>query len=289
MNQQPEIRSLAELSNLLIKAFRTSRESLYGRPLTCWPIFSESFGGTRPGELITVTGETGSGKSSLTLNWALNAARNGISALLVSLEERWEATAIRLASMTAKKPFKDFDPTDMGGIIEIWPGIKLWYLDVHGPQKDDYLLETIRVAKETLGIQLVVIDHLDYVEKTFRPNEGESYTIGHFLRRLCGTIHKHEVTAILVAHPKKLEVRGIGAREVGMDELKGSSSIKQESDAVISIYQPNRERNETILRFQKIRHPTYSRNTMGYLRFMFNSKTLWLEELSTAVEWGVPK
>lgn len=277
---------ISDLFGTVIEARRADPQSLIGYGARKWPCFTECCGGFRPGEVISLTADTGVGKSTFALNWLLDSVFQDRRCFLISLEERWQATALRLATMTLERNFMKADDIQVGTIGTLWRDAPLWLLSAHGPQKDELILRSLEHAAKEKGCMFAVIDHLDYIERTYRPQEGDSAIIGHFMRRLCGVAHACEMAIVVICHPKKLETRGLQNREIGMDEMKGSSSIKQESDMVFSLYQPDRGKNDTILRFQKVRSPRYSRNTGAFVRFHFNYDSLWLEERSTHAEWG---
>lgn len=282
----PQVEHISELRDLLIERYKADPNSIRGFGTMRWSAFNDTFGGFRPGEVVTITAETGMGKTSFMLNWLMDAVQQGHPALLISLEERWAATAERLAVMTARKPMLEWQPEELGGIMEIWKGVPLYYLDHHGRIDQAQAFAAIEKAVKDHGAKMVVIDHMDYLRRTPEKGENEAALIGGFMQDLAGAAHKHDVCVLLVAHPRKTEVKGIHRREIGMDELKGSSSIKQESDAVLSVFQPDPNTTEMLLRFQKIRSIHFSKNNGGFLRFEFDPKTLWFRELSASVEWG---
>lgn len=99
--------------------------------------------------------------------------------------------------------------------------------------------------------------------------------VGDFLRRLAGLAHEYNVAILLIVHPTKTGEKGLKNREIGIDEMKGSSSIKQESDAVFSLF---RDKDFTYLRFLKIRHHLYSKYLNAMIAFRFDQTNLRFEE-----------
>jgi len=276
----------SELFSELIHAWKKDPRMLEGFPTLNWPAFNQAFGGARPGELIVVTADTGMGKTTFAVNWLMDFCRTKRAGFLVSLEIRWAEMARKIAQLISKKPLKKMTQEDLAGVGDILQHTPLWYFDANGPQRVDFLLKAIKYAAFEKNCQFIVVDHLDYLIRSVRSNEPLSYVIGDTMRQLCTVAHQTDATILLIVHPSKLESKGIGRREIGMDELKGSSSIKQEADAVLSSYRPNPNENETIIRFQKIRGMSHSRNTMSFLRYSFEPDSgQWLET-STKPEWG---
>lgn len=283
----PQVKHISQMFDLLVESYLRDPREILGYPTLNWHAFNQAFGGARRGEVITVTGETGCGKTTFAINWLLDTIRQKKPSLLISLEIQWFSVLRQLAQMIQDKPFEKFGDTDIAGVGGVLRDLPLYVLDVNGMVPDKLVLTAIDYAVTQHAVQFVVLDHLDYINKTRGQSwQNESYVIGDFMRDLCGKAHELNTTIVVIAHPSKTMVKGVGRREIGLDELKGSSSIKQESDAVFGIYQPDPSIAETRLRFLKIRATGYSENTLSYLRFSFSKNTLKLTELSTQPEWG---
>lgn len=279
------IRHAKDLIHRVIARHQRKHEETIGYP-TQWTVFNSAFGGLRPGELITLTSDTGIGKSTFALNLALHAVRSGRPALIFSLENGIDSLAMTIAQMITKKPFVKFESSDVAGLSEILERIPLYFYAWSGQLKDELVVAAMEYAADKHGVCVCVIDHLDYLVKTRESWQSEAYVIGDCMRRLVGSSKRKRITTLLCAHPAKLNQSGWKRREVGLDELKGSSSIKQESDAVFGLHRPKPEENITQLRFLKIRNHQFGRFMGGKIRFKFEPENLSLEELSTGVEWG---
>lgn len=277
---------IGELFNDIVERFGEKREAILGHPTTNWSAFNATFGGARPGEVITLTSETGTGKTTFALNWMMDAAQSGVACFLVSCEIPVSMVAVQVAQMIAGKRFSRFGKEDLAPVSAVLDTLPIWFLDRHGMIEEELLYTAMSYAHKEFGCRFMVIDHLDYIIKERQQWQNESYVIGDTMRRLCGKTKEIEATSLVIAHPAKLNQPGVKRREIGLDELKGSSSIKQESDAVFGIYRPDPEKNVTRLRFLKIRNHEFGRFTGGTLRFSFNPESLVLSELSTGVEWG---
>jgi len=282
-NIEAHIRHGSELFNSLLEDYLSDPKKVQGFPTKYWPTFNKAFGGTRPGEIVTITGETGSGKSTFALNWLLDHLEQNRSGLLISLENGWKMSARKLAQLIVGKEFGSFDDCDFKIIDQTLKQLPLWVLDWSGPIRQDLLLKAIEYAAREKRVSFIILDHLDYVERSNK-YETEASSIGILMRNLSGLANSLDLTISLIAHPAKLDTKG-KPRKVGIDDLKGSSSIKQESSAVFSIYQPDPTKAVTQLHFLKIRADSFSRSIRGKLRFQFNRESLRLLELSTEVEW----
>lgn len=281
---EAKIRHVHEMYHYLVTQFQQTKQELNGYPTNYWTFFDEAFGGARPGELLTLTGETGSGKTTWAINWLLLMLQTQVPCLLFSLEIRWKAMVRVLATMMQQKPFHEFTETDLSGVSEVFSHVPLFVFDHNGMVDGDLVMKGIDYAVEKHGVKFILIDHLDYITKAWDRSRNEAYIIGDFLRNLCGKAHEREVTILQIAHPSKRNLAGNRRMEIGIDELKGSSSIKQESDAVLSIFQPEDEEPTARIRFLKIRAPWFSRHTNAYIDFEFDPYSQRFRE-KTGIRW----
>ena len=282
--QSDDIRHIKDSFSHLIRKMHQTPEQVVGYPTGVWQGFNRSFGGAR-GELVTITAETGQGKSTFARNWLVDTINQNRTALLISLEESMSQVTECFSKMIARKDVTDFTDEDAHAVAEQYDRWPLYYLDHQGPIPERDCLRLIDYAVEEKGVKFILIDHLDYLEKMWG-SRNESYVIGDTMRRLAGKAHVHDVTIVLIVHPAKLQQKGVGSREIGLDELKGSSSIKQESDAVFGLYRPDPAVAESYLRFLKIRNHRFGHNVSGRIKFGFDPKTLELWELTGELEYG---
>jgi KaiC/GvpD/RAD55 family RecA-like ATPase len=280
---QPKIVHVSQLWDGFLEDYR-SKKIRIEMPTQTWPLFNASFGGFRHG-VTAITGETGSGKSSFGLNAMMQMVQQGIPTLLLSLEMTWRDVRGIFAQFVVEKPPQAFGDADVGFFKECLDRMSLCILKHHGPLSAELALKAVAFAAERFGIRFVFFDHMDYVAHQGQRWQNEAYVIGDFIRRLAGVSTKYELATLLVCHPRKLELTGTKSREVHMDEMKGSSSIKQEADAVLSIFQPGTGGTEMLLRLQKIRATGYSRNVGGKIRFRFDPVNLRFHESGTSLEW----
>lgn len=279
---------LSELFDNVIKARFPDSASIQGYPTTCWPVFNDAFGGLRPGEVTVITAETGTGKSTFALNWALDYAKPGGNGVFcVSPEMSKQAIAEIIAQLIHKKPVPYFDHntdlTDLIAVKEIFKHLNFWFFDHYGRLNIDFLIKAIWYAVCEKKTRLIVVDHLGYLVR--RENaETQALAIGNTMRDLVTAARQLNATILLIVHPAKLYTHG-KKRPVEVDDLKGSSDIKQEAANVFSLYKPNRATPETFLYFLKIRSHHFSKSVGGKIRFDFDPQSLCLKELSSTLEF----
>lgn len=276
---------LAEMFHLVIEDRERNKRELYGTPHQEWVGFNVGFGGYRKGELITVTGETGSGKTTWTLNWLMDAAKQKKPVLVITLENPIVSIQRKLCRMITGKATADLTKEELQMFYDMENHLPIYALNWHGPVQDKLILKCIHYAATKLGVEFVMLDHLDYIQKHREGWQNESYVIGDFVRNLAGVARQAQVAVALIAHPAKTQVRGLESREIGLDELKGSSSIKQESDAVLGVFRPSREHFETRLRLLKIREDEFSRYTGAFVDFEFDPDYANFRSLTNVPKW----
>jgi len=282
-NYKPKIPDSAEIKHAreslsdFFALLKSDPKRIQGFPTRYWSLVNKAFGGVRS-ELVVITAETGNGKSTFARNWIQDCFHQQLPSLLISLEEGIMSSMFRFSQMEiGKSPlnFSDLEKKAWAQSLEQYP---FYYVDWKGPIKEALLLNSIHYAIDTHGIKFIVLDHLDYVEKSWRDNRNESYVIGDFLRTLAGIAHSKECMILLVAHPSKLNVQGDRRREVGIDDLKGSSSVKQEADAVFSLYRET-DNSYTYLKFLKIRSSIHSKFLNTKIKLRFDNSNLRFEEV----------
>jgi hypothetical protein len=98
-------------------------------------------------------------------------------------------------------------------------------------------LELVR-ARE-LGIEIVMLDHLDYLVNSRKEKTHEA--IDETVKRLHELAFSLSMHFLLICHPRQ---SGSAGEDIGLHSLKGSSSIKQYADNVLVLSRCNRSAGE---------------------------------------------
>lgn len=178
-----------------------------------------------PGELLTIGGDTGHGKSLLAMNIAQNVyAKEQLPVLIVNLElTRYQAVQ-RFYALS--------DDHDYAGIlIQRAPAVSYRDIDV-----------LMKKAKDE-GACMVVIDHLHFFS---RSAENESRELSRITKHFKECAVEQELPVILLSHvtpTRIMDAEGNVKKEYkpGLHNLKGSSSIEQDSDMVGFVYRKEGE------------------------------------------------
>lgn len=170
-----------------------------------------------PGELFTLGGDTGHGKSIFAMNIALNVYRNTHKPVLFVNMELTTAQAVqRFYNMAGAEH-------DYKGILT-QTETDLNYKDVDKLMKE---------AKEK-EVALVVIDHLHFFNDSIGDNAASALTrvVKHF--KTCAV--KYELPVMLLSHVTPGTEQDGSTTRPSLHSLRGSRSIEQLSDMVGFVY-----------------------------------------------------
>lgn len=215
---------------------RAYRDEIDRGSSTGWKCLDRYLQGLRRGEMTVITADTGVGKTTFCTQLLLNSAFQGIPVWINSWEMRPESILRKIASVILRRPMKLQNFSSQDNInLDKWLAIHPVYIN---PQTIgttlDTLSEQMRYAK-TLGVEIVMLDHLDYLVKFTREKLHEA--IDDTVKRLHELAFDLGMHILLICHPRQSTS---GSEEVGLHMLKGSSSIKQYADNVIILHRCQR-------------------------------------------------
>lgn len=202
-------------------------------------------GGMPRGQLITLGGRPGSGKTTLALQLAVQFAQNGLNVGMVSLEMSGEELMARATSAMATVPSThviDVIRNDLASgnaqpsqqaqdIMNAWGVLSSLPLHI-----DDKAARTAvevdlwaRRQHSTTGLDILILDHLQLVdgdEKKSRADQLDTLT-----RTLKGLARDLDCVAIVCSQLS----RGLeqSDRDPTMSDLRDSGAVEQNSDVVL--------------------------------------------------------
>lgn len=216
-----------------------------------WQGLNEKLYGIRQGELVTITGGTGLGKSSITReleHWFLNQTEDNVG--VIALEEDWKRTADGILSIEANQRLyidqirEDYGEEEYSQLVnKVFGGAnkdRLWIHAHFGANDFEDIISKIKYMIIGCDCKWIIVDHLHMLvlSATFG---DERTTIDNIMGRLRTLTEETGVGLILVSHLRRVE--GNKGHEqgvtVGLSHLRGSASIGQISDCVIAL-----ERNQ---------------------------------------------
>lgn len=198
------------MTNNIKKIFEVAEDYRpLGRPIRTGEFDDATDGGVRGGELITISGQSGHGKTSYALWLTKKVVDSGVPCLWFTYEMNPWYLKDKFQKLGAKEDFNTFVPID------------------HKENTANWIKERVLEAKDKYACKIVFIDHLHYL----LPPEQEmniSLMIGGIVRKLKTLAVETDTIIYLIAHMRKLQF----GEKVDVNAVRDSALIINESDYV---------------------------------------------------------
>lgn len=207
-------------------------------------------------QLVVLSGITNGNKSTVSLNIIKDLAKRGIPSLFMPFERGVYSLGKRYIQIALGKTQEEMQFTSRDAWKEHSRELAQQpvYLAVPDRFKID---ETIRRAKRIFGVKVVIIDHLDYIIRNLSGNREQA--ISDTIQGIKRLAEELGVVMIVVTHVRKLNDPGSNAnRKPNLDDLKGSSSLKQDPEVVAMVH-PTDDRRGVEVDIQKNKGPMTSK------------------------------
>lgn len=215
-------------------------------------------------QLIVLSGVTNAGKTTAALNITKESAQRDIPVLFLPFERGVYSVGRRYVQILLGKTMEEMQFTPK----EEWQ--KLAYKLASQPvyfacPPKEKIVDTISRAKRLFGVKLVVVDHLDYLIRN--TNGNRETAIADTVQSMKRLAEQLAVIIIIVTHVRKLDEPGSTLkRKPNLDDLKGSSSLKQDPEVVAMLYPTDDGRGITVDILK-------NKGTMGAKTFNINNNT----------------
>jgi twinkle protein len=250
--------------------------------------------GLRQGELVTLTGGTGLGKSSVTRELEHHLIKNTEDNVgIIALEEDWRRTIDGILSIEANARLyvdqerEKFSKEELDKMFDmLYDGEnrnRVWVHSHFGTNDIDDIFTKLRFMIIGCDCKWVVVDHLHMLVSAVHEGD-ERRAIDTIMTRLRSLVEETGAGIILVSHLRRVDgnkghENGI---EVSLSHLRGSNSIGQLSDCVIALERNQQsddpeEARTTRLRILKSR---YTGDVGMACRVIYDSETGRLSELT---------
>lgn len=186
-------------------------------------------GGIPRKSMVVMSGDTGIGKSTILLNFLIHHADNGKPVLLVSLENDINFTVQRMLEAKYGRKYEEFDK-DMWARVEDDLVDYPFYID---ESMTTYTMEKLSKivdqGKKLYSIDVVGFDHIGFL-----PNRTGNVVqeVAQMSRDLKIMAVEKDVIAYVISHIRK---RQIGQKYISGEDLKDSSSLKQDADMIFFV------------------------------------------------------
>lgn len=203
-----------------------------------------------PGHLVVITGEPGSGKSTLWNQVMVNLAKAHDWIFAVYSSEATPPVHIAmLAQAYAAKPFFA-DPGEERMTREEFLEAKKWvkdhfiFLDTDNNPSYKELLDLLQVAVMRYGIRGYLVDPANYLRRDNK--EGGPEWVGEMLEEFRKFGISHDCVATVIAHPKK-PPEGEAKKPPTGYSISGSADWFNRADFGITVYRPADERHRSFV------------------------------------------
>ena len=230
-----------------------------------WKSMQEKFGGLRPGELTILSGDTGMGKTTFAVNIMYDLATQNNRSMIFSLETGPIPIIKKIYTMQARCEANRENA--LGNYKEFFSWAQetnLFILDHYGHLPYEKLKMGLVWAAKKAECNCVLVDHFHSVTT---PGLDASH-IEHMVMELKAIAQLLNIALIIICHPSKTKGDS-KERMIEMDDLKGSSGLKQYADNVMAVFydKPN---GITKVKLHKIRDDRFGKNMGTVITYMMD-------------------
>lgn len=213
--------------------------------------------------LVVMSGVSNIGKTSVAMNVANELVGKDIPTLVLPIERGIRTVGKRFLQVRFNKTQAELQSFDDGDWDSRIPDILELPLYFSMPSISE-VKETIVKAKRLFNTKVVIIDHLDLLVRKSDPKNinTETSTVIQSFKQLA---QEHGIIFIVVHHIKKQEGMGSVPKKPRLEDLKGSSSVYQDPEAVIMLSEPESGQLEVSILKNK--------GAMGSKIYSFNTAT----------------
>ncbi len=210
-----------------------------------------SIGGFGYGDLVVVSGGRGSGKSTITGKFLLNAVDEGISVCAYSAELSASSFLNSIVLQATERKYVEYRRSKLTGKnypvvsdeiqerIQNWLGDKFilydnqdWDDDDFSTPVEDKMLRLFKAAVKRYHAKVFLVDNLMTLASGREDELAAQTKITLMLKKFAV---KYGVIVLLVAHPRKTKP----GMAMTNDDVAGSANITNLADTVLNIERPN--------------------------------------------------
>jgi len=227
-----------------------------------WEGLNNKLYGLRKGELVTFTGGTGLGKSSVTReleHWIIKNTTDNVG--IIALEENWQRTADGIVSIEANDRIylnekrDKYSPDQLESLFDKVIEEGRVFIHAHlGATDIDDIFAKLRYIIISCECEWVIVDHLHMLVNVLTEGD-ERRGIDTLMNRLRSLVEETGVGMLLVSHLRRASgdkghEQGV---EVSLSHLKGSQGIAQLSDCVIALERNQQAEDPVVANTTKLR------------------------------------
>jgi replicative DNA helicase len=238
-NRFCKINHITAFREAKVSAWRQATGQGYIGIPSCFSEMNQYLGGYRRGVMTVVGGYRGEGKSTLARQEAHGTAKQGYKALVVSLEDPEDVAQASIAGNEASVSVFHLDTgSSFEGRIEqidsAWAGmggIPLWTASATTIEE---ICSLATIKKATDGLDLLVIDHLQYISPYTLPRMDRNGTIATYSQRICNLAKTLDIAVMVLSQFSRDSEKN--NRKPKLSDLRDSGTIEQDARAVLLLY-----------------------------------------------------
>lgn len=212
--------------------------------------------------LTILSGTSNIGKTSIGLNIASELAERGIPNLVLPFERGIRTVGKRFLQVHLNKAQGELDSMADSDWDKVLPDLVDLPLYFSLPGREE-IKDTVAKAKKLFNIKVIIVDHLDYLVR--KSTDNHNVETSNTLQEFKSLAQEHNIIFIIIHHIKKQDGVGGVVKKPKMEDLKGSSSIYQDPEAVIMLSSPEKGHLEVDI--------VKNKGEMGSRIFEFNLAT----------------
>lgn len=206
----------------------THKEEACGVPWRRFPELQAVLLGHRPGEVTVLSGPTGAGKTTFAAEYSLDLAIQGVPTLWASLE----VSVMRLCEVLLQQFSGAPLPADehqYETLLQHFEQLPLHFLDLHGQQDLEEVIQVVREGAVVLGGRHVIIDNLQFLVGCQENSQERWMVQDRAMASFRNFATQHCCHVTLIVHPRKLQPSEV----LTMQSVGGSAKVTQEADNVL--------------------------------------------------------
>ena len=198
----------------------------------------------RRGDFIVVTGPPGHGKSTFVANLVCNMAWYYKAKIAMATMEQAIVPDLRRVLRSYRAECLEMHMGD-GQKVQADAWIDECFVFLQAPEGEDmtldWMLERFAAAKQRFGVSICVIDPWNEVSIVGKPIDWTTEQwVSQSLRQVKSFARQHDVTFLIVAHPKKLgRDRNGKVPKPELWDIADSASWANRCDVGVTIYRPD--------------------------------------------------
>lgn len=221
-----KIPGILSISDSLEEVYQSAVEGRDELIKTPWPQVNRLFnGGLRQGNLIVLGAPPKIGKTTLSLQIALEAALEGIPALFFCLEMPFKELALLAVCMNQRISEREFDPMSAAIYARGFRDVPL-YMGYSPNPSIQQISETFKEVQNRYGIKLAVFDNLQWLVRSADKVKEETGMATQLFKNLAINM---DIPIILIVQPRKLKISKT-QEPMNYWDYRDSSSIPADAD-----------------------------------------------------------